>query len=479
MKNHRNSEFLKGVVLSLVGGGATMTALAVLPGEAWARTVALLILPLAIYGVFVRQALPVLAMLYTSELFFGVGGGWISFGWVSGRSLMLASTLCLYFLFSSPDNRGNGADKRRGNWVLFYAILFPLILLSLSLGQGNQVGNAISDVMRFGGLLAYFPLREAILRRGSLLMGWIIGASAVVSVAFSLLASGSESIRMALLSNWILGCSTGSDFSIESFLMMERGFFPPLVLCFIAFFSGMLTFSAPLSKTARAACAGCAAAAAAAFILNFARGPILSAAVIIGLILLIAALSGRAMIVLAIVSASATIGVIGYFITVNYLPTAMSKWKMDETDLLSLVSDVRVEQVKAMIEHWKTSPLIGTGVGSIIPGYARDDSGLAFEVQYPMVLYRIGIIGTLILMTPFAIRCIKSIKYTAKARFRFASVEGAFYSAIGFALMAHLCAGWMNPYFATAMTPFLLALILACEGIVAPKQPAFTHHGKA
>nr|WP_314841132.1 hypothetical protein [uncultured Microbacterium sp.] len=60
--------------------------------------------------------------------------------------------------------------------------------------------------------------------------------------------------------------------------------------------------------------------------------------------------------------------------------------------------DLRLEQVDRLWSAFLTSPLFGHGIGAVIPGYSRnEDRPWAFEMQYNLLLFQVGMVGALLL----------------------------------------------------------------------------------
>ncbi|MFJ6550426.1 hypothetical protein [Microbacterium sp. NPDC091676] len=61
--------------------------------------------------------------------------------------------------------------------------------------------------------------------------------------------------------------------------------------------------------------------------------------------------------------------------------------------------DLRIEQVGRLWAGFVDSPVFGHGIGAVIPGYARsEDRPWAFEMQYHLILFQVGVAGALLLM---------------------------------------------------------------------------------
>jgi hypothetical protein len=60
---------------------------------------------------------------------------------------------------------------------------------------------------------------------------------------------------------------------------------------------------------------------------------------------------------------------------------------------------VRIQQSRRLLNGWVEQPLIGHGLGAVIPGYARNtERPWMFEMQYHQLLFNLGLVGAVLLV---------------------------------------------------------------------------------
>lgn len=77
---------------------------------------------------------------------------------------------------------------------------------------------------------------------------------------------------------------------------------------------------------------------------------------------------------------------------------------------------VRTEQADRLLTAWQQSPFLGRGLGATIEGYARSQARpWNFELQYHLILFQFGIIGSLIVLAAFVLG-VRAVLKAGKAR---------------------------------------------------------------
>lgn len=67
--------------------------------------------------------------------------------------------------------------------------------------------------------------------------------------------------------------------------------------------------------------------------------------------------------------------------------------KIDQEGAI-ISNDIKVEQVKRLIEKWKSSPVFGYGYGSYLEDYIRSEEAVfSYEMQFPALLMKTGVLG--------------------------------------------------------------------------------------
>lgn len=105
-------------------------------------------------------------------------------------------------------------------------------------------------------------------------------------------------------------------------------------------------------------------------------------------------------------------------------------------------SFVRFEQHQNLISGWRTSPLVGSGLGAVAPGAVRSvDSPWAYELSYVALLFHVGLLGLLAYVAGFA--------WILKSGLRIVREGGAFAPIMMATIVGSLCflvANASNPY---------------------------------
>lgn len=454
----------QGMILSILMAGAVVSTAVAFPTNQTIALFAVVIFPFVLSFLMTRNIIDSLTIVWINEIFFGVSGTWIKIESIPGRGFLLLLVIVAYLFFNHIKINKEGNVKIKSIIVIFYGLLFPLFLLFYSvIVCGATIPNALNDVLRFGIIIMYFPIRDLCRRNFDIFFGWIIAATIILALFFVTMAVAPYSIRGPLLENWMISEHIIELFNISGDYTV-RAAMTPMIFCFIGIFLGMMyaldskqTFSAQLGGFILAI------VTIIPFIVNFLRGSILGiGSAIIAIICLSSFDTTHLKKLIRIIIISVIIASLGYWISVNYIPMSLTKWVITGQDISEIVDPVRIEQTEKMIDAWLDEPILGKGVGMPISGYSRTNEaeGLAFEVQYPMVLYRVGVLGFIIIMVPFLWMIFRIILVWIKYYMILESYIGKFLMGVGFATMALLMASWTNPYFASSMTPFFIVLFV-------------------
>lgn len=72
---------------------------------------------------------------------------------------------------------------------------------------------------------------------------------------------------------------------------------------------------------------------------------------------------------------------------------------------------IRADQIEGLVAYWATSPVIGHGLGALVPGMVRSDrQPWQFEAQYAVLLMQVGIVGMLIVAALIAVLIYATMK---------------------------------------------------------------------
>jgi len=461
---------LIGLLVSLSMACSTVGLAVILPGASLPRLAAVIVAPFLIALAATRNGLMALTLVWLNEQFVGVGGTWITLGPVNGRALLLACLIAASLLAKLNRGQTEAKEHKRNQWVLFYGLVLPVLLAYYAVTVKDVAGGAaFSDVSRFGAVLAYFPVYYCLKTLRWFMVGWLLGATGLLAVLFVLLAMAPGSISLVLMEKWIEGLSlVNSESIVTGVLATGRASFVPLIYCLIGLFLGLVVVIMYRELFAKTVGFCIVLATASAFVVNFIRGPILGiiAAVLILFVGLMRAAAWRNAAKLATIVAVLVAG--GFLFTVTYLPTSFDKWQIVGEDMEEIINPVRVEQTQLMLKAWSNDPLLGSGVGSPIANYSRTDEGqgLAFEEQYPMVLYRTGIVGFIVILAPFILFIGRSLQLIVRSPGRVRTPEGLINMAMCGAVMALLVASIFNPYLASSMAVVFIVIFIASDSAI-------------
>ena len=463
-----------GIFASLLMAGTVVLSTMMFPVNQGVALLSIIVIPFLISYRVTGNLIDALTIVWLNEVYFGVGGTWIQIGPIPGRGLLLGVVILAYIAFSHIRIHTSGIIRRKTFYIIFYGLIFPLFLFIYSVfACGATVSKALSDVMRFGTVLMYFPVRDLLRRNMDISFGWIIGATVTLALLFVTMSVGPGYIRNSLLVNWMSGGDLGSQFNHPDAGFI-RAAMVPMIFCFVGVFLGiMYVLNSKMSSWVRLLGWLLTIVSLAPFVINFFRGPLLGIAVAIMMIFWFLSMpvihwakSMRLITMLSVLLIS------GYWISVNYIPQSLSKWNISGQKMSEIVDPVRIEQTKKMIDAWWEAPILGKGVGMPLKDYTRSgDYGLVFEVQYPMVLYRVGVLGFIIIMAPFIWMIIRTIRIWRQCNANFSSYITKLQMAVAFAIIALLTASCTNPYFATVMTPLFMVLFFALDEVIKVYSP--------
>lgn len=457
---------IKGFLAALLMSSSAVGLTLVVPDNQLLHLFCVIIIPLIVAVCFLKNVMHALTLTWLNEMFFGVGGTWIKVGPIPGRGVFLLIILLIYMI-TRTNVISNIYRHKRDSWIVFYGTIFPSMLLGYSvIIRGNAFSGALADVQRFLAIIIFFPLRDLILRHFSFVLGWLTYAIAILSLLYVSLAVAPESFKIVLLERWLYSFSGIDGSAFTKIALSGRAAFTPLILCLIGVFIGIVyTADIKIEALKRLGSVLLLSIAFGAFVVNFIRGPII--AILIVLMFLAILVSGfkRVQIIRAVnlIIVLITIISLGYFATVTYIPIALTKWDVSGLAVEAVVDPVRIEQTEVMLDAWLEEPILGQGVGSQISWYARDESGLVFEVQYPVILYRTGFIGFCFIMAPFLWIIVRTVRRTKQIPGLISTDEGKLLLAMGCSVGALLIASWGNPYLESSLTFVFIALFLAAD----------------
>lgn len=454
------------VAAALMAAPVVLSSIVLSRGNTVGALVGVVALPFAVALLASRSVVDALVLTWLNEIFFGMSGAWVRVGPVPGRGALLLVVVGLYAVWRTTRPGAFRAVPPRALIVVCYGVVIPVMLwmYAVAVKQVSAPG-ALADVMRFGTLLIYFPLAHTSRRNVGLCLGWTSAATVVLGMLIVTAATGPLSLRDPL-SQWLnsmdpMGVIARSD---EAF---TRVAITPAILCYLGVFLGLVIVSDSTASGSRRCIGGLLAAAALApLVVNFVRGQLLGVAGGFAFLLL---LNGAARLnwrnLARLLALAGVLSFAGYWVSTSVITVSLTKWDIRGLDWREIVDPVRIEQTERMLGAWLQAPLLGQGVGAPVWGYSRtgEEGGLAYEVQFPMVLYRVGLIGFVVLMAPFVWLVARTVRLCRGQEARSQTVVWQLQSSVACSVVALLTAAWMNPYLATVFTPFLFALFLAAD----------------
>lgn len=457
-----------GIIASVLMAGAVILSAIMFPANQWAALLSIVVIPFLISYRMTGNLIDALTITWLSEVYFGVSGAWIKIGPLPGRGLLLAVVILAYIAFSNVRIHTHVIVRKKTFYIIFYGLIFPALLFLYGvLVCGATVSNALSDVMRFGTVLMYFPIRDLLRRNMDIAFGWIVGATVILALLFVTMSIGPGYIRNPLLVNWMSGGNVENPFNHPDAEFI-RAAMVPMIFCFVGVFLGvMYVLNSKIFSRAQRLGWLLTVVSLAPFVVNFFRGPLLGVAVAIMMIFWLLFMpvihwtkSMRLIVMLSVLL------ILGYWISVSCIPQSLSKWKITGQKMSEIVDPVRIEQTEKMIDAWREAPILGKGAGMPLKDYTRSgENGLVFEVQYPMILYRAGILGFIVIMAPFIWMIVRTMRIWRRCNANFDSYVTKFQMAVAFTIIALLTASGTNPYFASVMTPLFMVLFFALDEI--------------
>jgi hypothetical protein len=128
----------------------------------------------------------------------------------------------------------------------------------------------------------------------------------------------------------------------------------------------------------------------------------------------------------------------------------------------SAMGAVRSQQQFFLIDEFKSNWVFGRGLGAgLSNGFSRSSSGVDFELQYHMFLYKYGLFFFLIQFVPIIWLVIRFIRLPKLLNSSGYSTFSMVQSAILLAILANLIASYTNPYLKTGFLTGLIGVFLA------------------
>ncbi|WGZ96024.1 MAG: hypothetical protein QJT81_08625 [Candidatus Thiothrix putei] len=449
----------KGIYVALLSGFSTVFGLTVAPTNPLIVLLSVILLPLITTYIFTRNLSISLIIIWLNELIFGMSGAWLKIGFLPGRGLLLLFIISTFLLNRKFRQSLQEISPKTHKIIIFYSIVFPGLLFFWGvLYNGAEISNALSDILRFFGLLGFYPLYYLFSRYFPFIKAWILTAVLLLSSVFIFAHISSDEIRILIVDNWVY---LGRD--MDKKINYIRLSYESILYGFIGLFYGLLLIYNKSSKSKTISIL-LVIVNLLPIILNFLRGPILS--IFISAMLFIAGQAKSTKQLIPLIKTAPAILMVfiigSYFLLQNPLAENKLIELQSSSTLEDYVKEARVIQTKAMLDAWIEAPFLGKGVGIPLEGYYRG-SGLSAEVQYAMVLYRTGIVGLFIVTLPFFFLAYRIISYRIKINNKLHSSVTILELSIALTLLSLGIASFFNPYLASSVTITLFIMYLAAK----------------
>lgn len=467
-KSAQGGSFAAGVFLALWCAVTGLSTIVFAPLNVELNVLVMLILPFFLGLWLTSNFTDALLLVWMNEIFFGGNGHWLEFGPVSGRWLLLL--ILLVFGLAQRVREGSvGLERPRfGKIIMFYGVWFPLWLVLYSAGAlGNNFWKAIGDVNYLYTLLIYFPIRSFISRKYLLFQGWLFGIIIIIAALSLFLAFAPPATGLPLF--WALA---GENITGTTVSGITRASFLSQVLLFTGYFIGLFYLGdVSLARKSRLAGALLLCVSIAPISLLFLRGPLIGLIMVMAFFVLVSLYNRTVKMAkwFVVIGSFFLLGTIVLYI--RAIPEAIERFTLVDDDYTAYVSDSRVEQAGLMLELFLEKPALGQGVGTpvIISGQERFD----FELQYNLLLYRIGLINMIVLVLPLG-WFFMDLSFILRAKIKaIGQISTKIMIAVLLNLLVILIAGAMNPYLLAVYTPFLIVIYLVHREFFLPQSGGF------
>lgn len=468
--------FIQGLLFGLAVLGASTFARAWMLDNVAVNFLAQVALPIIVFFFFTRDLLDTMTLLTVSEICLnGVSSFLENFDLPGARSYVLVATLALtgvYYLSRRGAMRPVVGSSSPGTsrLILFFGFIFPCALIGYSvLFRETSASRAVWDVAFIAPLLLYWPVLRLMRRDRGFFMGLMVAMTVVLSFLAYTVSLSPVGVSARIMANlgadedvFVAGLYMGRQMGYT----MTQGALPTFIITFIGFYFGLLR-AADSTKgfRARLLAAFLAVFCIGHIVLDYIRGPVLGTIGVCSLVMGAMAMrsSTRA---IAFRMAVFLAGLAAVFISFMSLfnPVGLERYVRNIDSPAEYMGGARREIGAVMLEAFRERPLMGHGVGMPPTGYLRDEGQgpLNFELQYHLVLYRVGLVGFAIFMLPLAWLYFQLIDprgaLVGEALF---TVQGQFRCALLLSALTITVAGATNPYLKTGYNMMIIMFFWA------------------
>lgn len=438
--------------------------------------------PVAVLFFLTRDILDMMVLLTISEICLnGVSSFLEQFDLPGARAYALVATLLLSIVVFLLKRRTevavlNRAGAQSSRWVMLYGVTLPCVLVGYSvLFRETSMNRAVWDMAFIAPILLYWPVLRLMRRDRGIFIGFMVAMTIVLSVLAYTVSLSPVGVSSRIMANlgadedvFVAGLYMGRQMGYT----MTQGALPTFIITFIGFYFGLL-HAADFTKELRARLL---AAILSVFcishiILDYIRGPVLGTfgvcLLAVGAFALRPTTRCLAWRIAAFIGGLLVASVVGMSI-VN--PFGLERYIRNIDSPAEYLGGARQEIGAVMLAAFRERPLMGHGVGMPPTGYLRDEGQgpLNFELQYHLVLYRVGLIGFAIFMIPLVWLYFQLIyargALVGPALF---TIQGQFRCALLLSALTITIAGATNPYLKTGYNMMIIMFFWA-----------YTHHLK-
>ena len=505
----------QGIAVGALLGALDIAAVFLVPVSVVLPLVTFLLLPLAAGFALCRGDLPERALFavtltLTLELLLGGTGNWAVVLGVPVRYLLLLSGLLAGAFYLLRRKDFDLLRRPESLVIVFFGFVLPVVWLVYSVARGNSPGAAFGDVGFLLTLLVYVPFLGVFRRRAGLFVGTLFGSFLVLCVA---LLAGPFVVDVYI--DWFSGNVSFFPNGYPRVSLAAKIFLP------VGMVWGLLYFADPAeSRLHKTVGFGLLTVSTVALALTYSRGLLAAVAFVLVITLLVGSfIPATRTLRWRSFGAAALIAPLIITVMVSLSPQGFGRFLNAPREIVSLAgsgaendpapanapaqqpqgapqgeeraggnpgtgaggerpdrpvpnsSRIRSEQAAALLGEWQKYPLFGKGMGSVPENYVRgtDDPAL-FELEYHTLLYKVGVLGLAVfLLLPLFL----TVRYIVLLRRRSELLythEGKFAAAILAAVLIVFIAGAANPLLTSAYFGFLVALYLASEARLRPRE---------
>lgn len=468
--------FIRGLLFGLVILGASLFGRAWMLDNVAVNFVAQVALPVAVFLYFTRDLLDTFTLLTVSEICLnGVSSFLEHFDLPGARSYVLVATLALtgiYYLSRRGAMRPFVGYSSPGTsrLVLFFGLLYPCVLVGYSvLFRETSLNRAVWDVAFIAPLLLYWPVLRLMRRDRGFFMGMMIAMTVVLSVVAYIVSLSPVGVSARIMANlgadedvFVAGLYMGRQMGYT----MTQGALPTFIITFIGFYFGLLRAADPTKAfRSRLSAALLAVLCIGHVVLDYIRGPVLGTIGISALAMGAMAMRVSTRAVAFRMAGFLSVVAAAFIVIMSvFNPVGLERYVRNIDSPSEYMGGARREIGAVMLEAFRERPLMGHGVGMPPTGYLRDEGQgpLNFELQYHLVLYRVGLVGFTIFMLPLAWLYYQLIDprgaLIGAALF---TVQGQFRCALLLSALTITVAGATNPYLKTGYNMMIIMFFWA------------------